>query len=99
MTLDEQKPITVGMVGGGPDSGIGETHRIAMRIDNKCALVAGVFSRRLEKSALLAKELGISPERFYGDYKPFLDPGPRSSASDYRENPTPTFPWPIPVGN
>jgi predicted dehydrogenase len=69
MPLNQHKPLTVGMVGGGPDSGIGETHRIAMRIDNKCELVAGVFSRRLEKSALLAKQLGIPPERLYGDYK------------------------------
>src|SRR5215469_15330731 len=69
MTPNEQKSITVGMVGGGPGSGIGETHRIAMRIDDKCELVAGMFSRRLEKSAHLANQLGISPERLYGDYK------------------------------
>jgi len=69
MSVTQQKPLSVGMVGGGPDSGIGETHRIAMRIDNKCELVAGVFSRRLEKSSVLAKQLGIPPERLYGDYK------------------------------
>jgi predicted dehydrogenase len=69
MSFTQQKPLSVGMVGGGPDSGIGETHRIAMRIDNKCELVAGVFSRRLEKSALLAKQLGIPPERLYGDFQ------------------------------
>jgi predicted dehydrogenase len=58
--FDEQlgsKP--VGMVGGGPGAGIGETHRIAMRIDDKCQLVAGVFSRDPEKSALIAQQLRI----------------------------------------
>jgi hypothetical protein len=29
MAFHQNKPITIGMVGGGPDSGIGETHRIA----------------------------------------------------------------------
>jgi hypothetical protein len=43
MAFHQSKPIAIGMVGGGPDSGIGETHRIAMRIDNKCELVAGGF--------------------------------------------------------
>ena len=31
------------MVGGGPGAGIAETHRTAMRLDDKCVLVAGVF--------------------------------------------------------
>ena len=33
------------MVGGGPGAGIAETHRTAMRLDDKCVLIAGVFSR------------------------------------------------------
>jgi hypothetical protein len=49
----QQKPIALGMVGGGPDSGIGSTHRIAIRIDNKCELVAGAFSRNRAKSTLM----------------------------------------------
>jgi predicted dehydrogenase len=57
MAFHQKKPIAIGMVGGGPGSGIGETHRIAMRIDNKCELVAGAFSRSREKSLVVAKEL------------------------------------------
>ena len=68
MSAYQQKPITLGMVGGGPDSGIGSTHRIAMRIDNKCELVAGAFSRNREKSTLMARELGIPGDRMYNDY-------------------------------
>jgi hypothetical protein len=56
---DQQKPIALGMVGGGPDSGIGSTHRIAIRIDNKCELVAGAFSRNRAKFTLMARELGF----------------------------------------
>ena len=69
MAFHENKPIAIGMVGGGPDSGIGETHRIAMRIGNKCELIAGAFSRSREKSLLAAKELRIASERVYDSYQ------------------------------
>src|ERR1700733_517944 len=69
MSTHQHKRIAIGMVGGGPGSGIGETHRIAMRIDNKCELIAGAFSRNREKSLLVAKELRISGERVYDDYE------------------------------
>ena len=69
MAFHQNKPITIGMVGGGPDSGIGETHRIAMRIDNKCELIAGAFSRSREKSLAVAQELRIADDRIYNDYR------------------------------
>jgi predicted dehydrogenase len=69
MAFHQNKPIAIGMVGGGPDSGIGETHRIAMRIDNKCELIAGAFSRSREKSLVVAKELRIASERVYDNYQ------------------------------
>jgi predicted dehydrogenase len=69
MPLHQNKPITIGMVGGGPGSGIGETHRIAMRIDNKCELIAGAFSRSRQKSLALAQELRIADDRIYNDYQ------------------------------
>ena len=61
------------MVGGGPDSGIGESHRIAMRLDNRFQLVAGVFSRNPEKSRQTGRQLGIAPERVYGSYEHMAD--------------------------
>jgi predicted dehydrogenase len=56
------------MVGGGPGAGIAETHRTAMRLDDKCVLVAGVFSRDSEKSRGAARQLRINPDRVYPDY-------------------------------
>jgi len=56
------------MVGGGPGAGIAETHRTAMRLDDKFVLVAGVFSRDSEKSRGAAKRLRIDSERVYPDY-------------------------------
>jgi predicted dehydrogenase len=56
------------MVGGGPGAGIAETHRTAMRLDDKCVLVAGVFSRDAEKSRTAARQLRIDLDRVYPDY-------------------------------
>jgi predicted dehydrogenase len=56
------------MVGGGPGAGIAETHRTAMRLDDKYVLIAGVFSRDSEKSRGAARRLRIEPDRVYPDY-------------------------------
>src|SRR6201996_1582394 len=68
MTTEETRRIRVGMIGGGPGAGIAETHRTAMRLDDKCVLVAGVFSRDNEKSRKAARQLRIDPDRVYPDY-------------------------------
>jgi predicted dehydrogenase len=69
MMTEETRRIRVGMVGGGPGAGIAETHRTAMRIDDKCVLIAGVFSRDSEKSRGAARLLRIDPDRVYPDYR------------------------------
>ena len=42
--LDNQKKIRIGFVGGGPNSFIGYTHRLAARFDNRFDFKAGIFS-------------------------------------------------------
>jgi predicted dehydrogenase len=68
MVTEETRRIRVGMVGGGPGAGIAETHRTAMRLDDKCVLIAGVFSRDAEKSRTAARQLRIDLDRVYPDY-------------------------------
>jgi predicted dehydrogenase len=68
MVTEETRRIRVGMIGGGPGAGIAETHRTAMRIDDKCVLIAGVFSRDSEKSRTAARQLRIDLDRVYPDY-------------------------------
>src|SRR5258708_5233719 len=68
MASQEQRKVKVGMVGGGPGAGIAETHRTAMRLDDRYELVAGVFSRDREKSLAAARQFRIHPERVYSDY-------------------------------
>jgi predicted dehydrogenase len=68
MATAEERKVRVGMVGGGPGAGIAETHRIAMRLDDRYTIVAGVFSRKPEKSLAAAKKLQIREDRTYSDY-------------------------------
>jgi predicted dehydrogenase len=68
MASQEQRKVKVGMVGGGSGAGIAETHRTAMRLDDRYELVAGVFSRDGEKSLAAARQFRIHAERVYSDY-------------------------------
>jgi predicted dehydrogenase len=69
MPASPQRKVRVGMIGGGPGAFIGGSHRIAMRLDDRYQLVAGVFSRNRDKSLAAARELGISEDRVYPDYE------------------------------
>ena len=63
------KKIRIGFVGGGPNSFIGYTHRLAARFDNRFDFVAGVFSRDIKKSKEFGIALGLEPSRCYADYR------------------------------
>jgi len=66
--LDGKPKIKIGFVGGGPNSFIGYSHRLASRFDNRFDFVAGVFSRDINKSIKFGKSLGLDPSRCYDDY-------------------------------
>src|SRR6266481_180222 len=68
MATEGTRKVKAGMVGGGPGAGIAETHRTAMRLDDRYELVAGVFSRDREKSLAAARQFRTDPERVYSDY-------------------------------
>jgi len=59
------RPLRLGMAGGGPGSFIGPVHRMAAALDGRFALVAGAFSRSLEKSRERGLGWGIAEERIY----------------------------------
>ncbi|OUS04825.1 oxidoreductase [Rhodobacterales bacterium 52_120_T64] len=65
----DNRPIRLGMVGGGQGAFIGAVHRIASRIDGEYELVAGCFSSTPEKSAASGLELGVAADRTYADFK------------------------------
>lgn len=58
-----------GMVGGGIDSLIGETHRLSARVDDRFQLVAGALSIDPEIAAASARACLIEPSRSYEDFR------------------------------
>ena len=65
--------LRMGMVGGGPGSGIAQSHRIAIGLDNRFALVAGAFSRDFDKSREMGRDLAIAPDRVYRTFREMAD--------------------------
>lgn len=61
--------LRVGMVGSGRGAFIGAVHRLAMRLDDRIALVAGSLSADAANAAASAADIGIAPERSYADYR------------------------------
>jgi predicted dehydrogenase len=61
--------LRVGMVGGGRNAFIGAVHRLAMRLDDHIALVAGALSSDPVNAAASAADIGLAPDRSYADYR------------------------------
>ncbi|MGL1860910.1 MAG: Gfo/Idh/MocA family oxidoreductase [Pseudodesulfovibrio sp.] len=53
------------MIGGGPGAFVGGVHRRALALNGQAKLVAGCFSRDLEKSRAIGAELGLNEDRLY----------------------------------
>jgi predicted dehydrogenase len=63
-----QRPLRLGMVGGGQGAFIGGVHRIAARIDGAFELVAGAFSSDPDRARASAAECGVAPDRAYASF-------------------------------
>ena len=63
------KKLTYGMVGGGPGSFIGDAHRKSINIDAGATLVAGCFSRSMDKCKETGAQLGIAEDRCYASFE------------------------------
>jgi predicted dehydrogenase len=61
--------IRLGMVGGGLDSIIGDTHRVALRVDGLCELVAGAMSIDPDIAAATGRSDLMDPSRVHLDYR------------------------------
>ncbi len=59
--------LRLAVIGGGPGSFIGAMHRQAARIDDRYELVSGVLSSNPERARQAGQELGLAPDRIYGN--------------------------------
>ncbi|MBO1360934.1 Gfo/Idh/MocA family oxidoreductase [Acetobacter sacchari] len=64
-----QRPLRLGMVGGGQGAFIGAVHRAAARLSGDFDLVAGCFSSNPDRARQSAALIGIAPEWCYVDYR------------------------------
>jgi predicted dehydrogenase len=69
MTASQPARLRMGMVGGGRGAFIGETHRIAARLDNRYELVAGALSSDPQRAVESGRDLRLDPVRCYTDYR------------------------------
>jgi predicted dehydrogenase len=63
------RPLRMGMVGGGPGAFIGEVHRKASRMDGGIVLTAGAFDEVPENSKAMGRLQHICSERAYGTWR------------------------------
>jgi predicted dehydrogenase len=69
MMGDTRRKLRLCMVGGGPGSNIGDTHRRAAGFDGRYTLLAGVFASDPARSRAFAASLEIAPDRRYGSWE------------------------------
>jgi len=68
MSRENVEQLTYGMVGGGPGSFIGPVHKAAVELDDSANLVAGCFSRDIQKNRKAGKQWFVDTDRIYSDY-------------------------------
>lgn len=71
--------LRLGMVGGGQASLIGETHRMAARLDDRYELMAGCFSSNAERGRAAGVALLLAGERCYADFRQMAEAESRRS--------------------
>ena len=69
MTASPPARLRLGMVGGGRGAFIGETHRIAARLDDRYELVAGALSADPQRAIESGRDLRLDPMRCYTDFR------------------------------
>ena len=60
------RKLRLGMIGGGEGAYIGNTHRLACRLDGQWEIVAGAFDVNPSRGRTFALAEGIAPDRAYG---------------------------------
>ena len=66
------KKLNWGMIGGGKGSQIGPAHRLAAGLDGLYSFAAGALDHDPAAGRAFGQELGLAPERAYGDWREML---------------------------
>ena len=66
------KKLKLGVIGGGMNSAIGQTHFIASRMDFRAEIVSGFFSKDEKSNKLTGSKYGVTLERQYSSLESFV---------------------------
>ena len=77
-----KRKLRMAMIGGGKDAFIGAVHRLAFQMDGQVELVAGALSVNPEIALASGRELFLTPDRIYTDYKVMLEAESRKAAEE-----------------
>lgn len=66
------EPLKIGFIGGGLNSAVGNTHRIACQMDKRWVLFAGCFSKQKDVNRETAFQWGLDESRVYDDWRALL---------------------------
>jgi len=66
-------PLKIGFLGGGINSAVGNTHRIASQMDNRFILAAGCFSKNGDINAATAEEYKVASDQVYEHWLKLLE--------------------------
>ncbi len=66
-------PLAWGLIGGGEGSQIGSAHRLGARLDGAFTFMAGALDHRADAGRKYGIQLGLSPDRAYGDWREMLE--------------------------
>lgn len=68
-----KRKLKMGLIGGGPGAFIGAVHVKAALMDGGIELVAGAFSRDVQKSKQAGERYLVDPARAYGSHAEMID--------------------------
>jgi len=71
--LSINKPLKLAFIGGGLNSAVGITHKIAAQMDGRWELIAGCFSHNEEINIQTADAWKIEKKRLYANYQMLLE--------------------------
>ncbi|MBA0204483.1 hypothetical protein Q7O_001382 [Pectobacterium carotovorum subsp. carotovorum PCCS1] len=88
--MSKMPTLKLGVIGGGLNSAIGTTHKIASQMDGRFELVSGCFSRNAAINKATAESWGVSLDRLYTSQTDFLDAESKKLDAVLILTPTPT---------
>ncbi len=76
------RPLRMGLIGGGGNGFIGKVHVTAATLDREAVLIAGALSSDLKRSRESASAMGIGPDRAYGSFRELISAEKSRPAED-----------------